>query len=93
MPWSSSLRLLEKHTSKKVKVSLDDLDGFKSFEWMMTDRQMKQLKVVTDQVCAAAGVFAHCEKGDESSNSGSKAAAASKKRKAEVQHAAAEMFA
>ena len=89
-------KLKETAASKnKAQLTLKDLDIFKSFEWLLDVESQSKLKTITDDICASAGIMVAAMPsfgGEPESESTSKAAAVSKKRKAEVYHAAAAMF-
>jgi hypothetical protein len=78
------------------KLSLKDLDFFKSFEWLLGRPQLLRLKVITDLICTKAGIMVAVQPkptGEEaSSSSSSKVAASARKRKSELMHAASELF-
>jgi hypothetical protein len=79
----------------KGQLTLKDLDIFKSFEWLLPQDAQRKLKTITDEICANAGIMVAAMPsfvGQAESESSSKAAAVSKKRKAEVMHAASELF-
>jgi len=78
------------------KLTLKDVDIFKSFEWMLGKPQLLKLKAITDQICAKAGIIVAVQPSstaeEGSSSSSSKVAATAKKRKSELMHAASELF-
>ena len=82
-------------SNNKTQLTLKDLDTFKSFEWLLDSESQGKLKTITDDICAIAGIMVASMPSfgvEPESESSSKAAAVSKKRKAEVVHAAAAMF-